>query len=277
MLEKILSALDLTAEQIRIYMILLNSGTVTAGTLAKKTAMARPTLYDMLRKMRDKGIVVQSMKQGVRSFQAESPKKLDHLLQGRIKELQEQHTRLRIIMPALEAKRAQQVLKPRFQMFDGIEGVKNVVMDILMYPGIETYSFWSIKSAMELLTPEFFRFHNIERIRNKTFVKAIWPHSHTANIRRFPFLGGGKGFYRDIRVAPQEVDSSMGYWVYGDKTAMLSSSRECYGFIIESAEFADMLKKQHAILWKMSKPLLTDPENVKQFLESMMSGSLRRN
>jgi len=266
MLQKILASLDLNIDERKIYLQLLHGGATGAGDLAQKLGMARPTLYDILRKLRDKGIVAQSLKHGVRHYYAESPQKLDHMLQQRIKELQERQQQLQSLLPSLEARRLKQAIPPRFQFFDGVDGVRNVIMDMLLYRDIKTYAFWSIKAAMALLTPEFFRFHNIERIRSRIHVQAIWPHSQTVNIRRYPFLGGGQGFHREIRIAPPDVDASMGYWVYGDKVAFLSSTRECYGFIVESSECAEMMIRQHQLIWKMSQRLATNPEDVRGFL-----------
>jgi sugar-specific transcriptional regulator TrmB len=79
MLEKILSGLDLNNDEIKIYLNLLESGTITAGNLAKKIGMPRATLYDVLKKMTDKGVINRTLKQGVRSFTAAAPEKLDQL------------------------------------------------------------------------------------------------------------------------------------------------------------------------------------------------------
>ena len=269
MLEKILSALDLGVEERKIYRHLLNEGETTAGELARKIGMARPTLYDLLRKMRDKGVVGQSMRHGVRSYEAEAPYKLNHMLDTKIKTLQEQQTQFQNLLPLLEARRNKQFLAPRYHFFDGVDGLKNVIMDMLLYRDLTTYAFWSIKAAMTLLTPDFFCFHNTERIRNRLFVRAIWPGNQTVNIRRYPFLGGGEGFYREIRIAPPEVDSHMGYWIYGNKVAFLSSTRECYGWIIESAECAEMMTKQHQFLWKSCQKMATNPEDVREFLKTL--------
>ena len=266
MLEKILNSLGLSRDESKIYMRLLKHGASGAGDLAQKLGMARPTLYDLLRKLRDKGIIAQSLYRGVRRYYAEPPQKLDALLLSRIKNMQDNQQQLQAMLPKLETYRSKEALPPRFQYFDGVDGVKNVIMDMLLYRDMPTYAFWSIKSAMSLLSPDFFRFHNTERIRNRLAVQAIWPHSQTVNIKRYPYLGGGKGFYREIRIAPPDVDSSMGYWIYGDKVAFLSSTRECYGFIVESAECATMMTKQHQVLWKLSRPFETDPDDVKAFL-----------
>ena len=182
MLEKILSALDLGVEERKIYRHLLNEGETTAGELARKIGMARPTLYDLLRKMRDKGVVGQSMRHGVRSYEAEAPYKLNHMLDTKIKTLQEQQTQFQNLLPLLEARRNKQFLAPRYHFFDGVDGLKNVIMDMLLYRDLTTYAFWSIKAAMTLLTPDFFCFHNTERIRNRLLTSGAIPFWAAAKV-----------------------------------------------------------------------------------------------
>lgn len=61
----------------------------------------------------------------------------------------------------------------------------------------------------------------------------------------------------------------MGYWIYGNKVAFISSRKESFGFIIESAELATMLRTQFEVLWKASKPITVDPKDTNLFLEEL--------
>ncbi len=79
MLEDTLSGLGLSREEVQIYVALLESGQSTAGELAKRLGMARPTLYGILQRMTDKGIIIRSLRQGVRSFSAAEPESLDQI------------------------------------------------------------------------------------------------------------------------------------------------------------------------------------------------------
>jgi hypothetical protein len=74
-----------------------------------------------------------------------------------------------------------------------------------------------------------------------------------------------------VRLAPKEIDFSMGYWIYKNKVAMLSSTRERIGFIIESEEMIEMLKTQWKFIWAQSKPYKSRPEDYKDFLKSILS------
>ena len=269
MLEKTLSGLDLNNDEIKIYLNLLESGTITAGNLSKKIGMPRATLYDVLKKMTDKGVINRTLKQGVRSFTAAAPEKLDQLFKKRIEDLEGQRNSYQKILPDLIGKMGLSMASPKFQVFEGVEGVQHVLKDMLMYRDCETLAFWPIKAMMEMLTPEFFRYHNKERIKNNLYTRAIWPEDEVVDVRKNPFLGMGKDFKREIRIAPTDVSFTMGYWAYRNKVAFLSSKAESYGFIIESQELVTMLKASFEVVWKISKKLEVDPKYTKPFIDEI--------
>ena len=79
-------------------------------------------------------------------------------------------------------------------------------------------------------------------------------------------MGWGAKFKREIRIAPKEAQFSLGYWIYGNKVAFLSSRQENYGFIIQSGELVETLLAQFELLWKISKPLKFDMKNSDSFI-----------
>lgn len=269
MLEQILAALELSPDEARLYVRLLESGPSTAGALAKKTGLRRPTTYNFLGRMRDKGTVSQTLRHGVRLFQAEPPHKLEQALEKRMRDLGQRQKELRRLMPELEQRMGNRFLPPKFQIFEGTESLRNVLMDVLLYRDMETWSFWPAQAAIDALSEDFVRFHNIERIRNHLSIKGIWPRNQAVDLKRYPFMGSGPEFYREVRLAPPEVDFSMSYWVYASKVAFLSSRRECYGFVVESSEMAELLKTQHHFIWNHSTPLAVNPEHLRAFLQSL--------
>jgi isopropylmalate/homocitrate/citramalate synthase len=88
-------------------------------------------------------------------------------------------------------------------------------------------------------------------------------------IKNHPYFGSGKEFKREIKIAPKEIDFTMGYWIYGNKTVFISSQKESFGFILESVEFAQMLKAQFKVMWQMSKTLAINPDDVKSFVTEL--------
>lgn len=269
MIHSILESIDLSAEQSRIYAQLLEKGAMTAGHLAKTTGLSRPSVYDHLKQLQTIGLAKPSTRLGVKSFYAAPPEQIGTLLDSRLKALEKQKSAFETLLPQLTKLGQGGFAAPQFQTFEGPEGIKHVLMDMLMYRDMETRSFWPIQTMVAILSPEFFHHHNKLRLENNLSVKAIWPLKKSVPLKNLPLLNEGKGFLRDIRLAPEMADMQMGYWIYGTKTAFLSSGGNGFGFIVESAEFAQMMTIQHEMVWKSSRKLPIDPERVQPFLREI--------
>jgi sugar-specific transcriptional regulator TrmB len=267
MIHTVLEKLGINDEEVRAFLFLLENGEQTAGNLAKKTGISRPSLYGFLRKLEQKGLVIESQRNGVKTFLANSEAKLKSLLDDRIKDLEKGKLEFEKIFSQI--KEGGLNGGPQFQFFEGKEGVQHVLRDVLLYRNIETRSYWPIKSMLEILGEDFFSRLNQERIRRKIYVRGIWPERQKVDLKNHPYMGVGENFFREIRIAPKEVDFLMGYWIYENKVAFISSKKESFGFIIESREFVEMLSSQFEVIWKLSKTMPSEPEYTNEFLKTI--------
>lgn len=259
MLEPLLSRLGLDDGEIKTYITLLETGPTTAGALAKSSGIIRVTQYVLLKRLIENGFVLQSLKNSIKLFTALHPDKVASLYEDKIKLLQNDYQQYKKLLPDLKSNHADKLLVPKFQIFEGVEGLKNVLKDMLLYKNLETQAYWPIKKMVDMLSPDFFRYHNEERIKNNLYTRAIWPKSQAVEIKSHPYLGVGEKFKREIRLAPSEINFTMGYWIYGNKVAFLSSRRESFGYILESSELAEMLLSQFEVIWRISKPIKSEP------------------
>lgn len=268
-MQNVLTALGISEEETETYLSLLEAGESTASVLAKQLGIPRPSVYGFLKRLRDKGLVRESQKSGVARFAAENPEKINILFERQKESLAVAQEAYKKSLPELSTKHATKFINPRLQLFEGTEGLKKVLNDMLLYRDMETQAFWPIKKMIDVLGPDFFRYLNKERIKSNLYTRAIWPEREVVDVKVHPYLGVGKEFKREIRIAPKEVNFSMGYWIYGHKAAFISSRKESFGFILESAEFVEMLLAQFEVLWRMSKPLKVSPADTKSFLEEL--------
>jgi predicted transcriptional regulator len=269
MIESILSSLGFSQDESRTYLALLESGPITAGNLSKRTGIPRASLYGFLARLIDRGATTETLKNGVKLFVAEEPETITKLFRDKIDELQHYKAAYEQIIPDLQKNMRLDFIRPRFELFEGREGVQNVLKDMLLYNGMETQSFWPAQDMIDIVTPEFFRYHNTIRTQNKISVRALWLQSKLIDLKTYPFMAGGREFLREIRVAPENMDFTMGYWIYKNKVAFLSPQREGFGFIIESREFVEMQKAQFEILWALSKALPSENPQTTGFIRSM--------
>jgi sugar-specific transcriptional regulator TrmB len=267
MIEDILKKLDLREEEIKAFIFLLGNGAQTAGDLAKKTGISRPSLYGFMRKLQKMELVIESQKNGIKIFIASSKEKVSSLFDAKIVELEKGKFSIEKVYN--EVIKVGATVSPKFQLFEGKEGMKLVLKDMLLYRDIETKSYWPIKAMIEILSEDFFKTLNKERIKRRLTTRAIWPQNQVVDIKRYPYLGTGVKFLREIRIAPKDIGFSMGYWIYGNKVAFISSKKEAFGFIIESKELVEMLSSQFEVMWKLSKPIKTKDTDGIDFLNEI--------
>ncbi len=265
-IQKLTKHFDCSEEERVALQHLIAEGEQTVFSLSKFTQIKRTTLYGVLEKLLHKGLVVQINKGGAQRFAIATKEKIEKLLSEKIDEISIVKGTLSQMIENIKTNST----APELQVYEGVEGVKHILRDLTLRSNIETEAFWPIKKMLETLSPEYFEQLNKERIKRNIYTRAIWPQSQIVDTKKFPYLGSGEEFLRDVRVAPKQIDFSMGYWIYGDSVAMLSSKKEMFGFIIRSAEFADMMRKQFNLVWGLSRPFKqkTSPE-VEDFLKTV--------
>ncbi len=267
MIEELLQTLGFSEDEARLYLALWESGPMTAGRIAQKHGVARSSLYGVLDRLVQKGIVKWEEGGGsVRRYHAEQPGAIKDIFSKRRQELEVAQNRFNDLLPQLYQKSKSDAAAPRLTVYQGKMQLQNILSDMFTYRDVETLSLWPIKKMVEILGADFFRQHNIARIRHRLFTRAIWPAAHVVDIAKHPYLGSGAGFQREVRIAPPEMDFTMGYWIFGTQVAVLSSMEECFGFVLESREFSNMLRVQHQAVWALSQPLIVPPKAVATWL-----------
>lgn len=267
MIDKTLEKLGLKDEEIKTFLYLLENGEQTAGNLAKKTGLSRPSLYGFLKKLQKNGLVIESQKNGIKTFLTCPEERIKNILDEKIIELEKGKNEIHNFFSELQ--KGNIITSPKFQFFEGKSGIQHLLRDIFLYHNIETKTYWPIKAMIDLLGEEFFINLNKERIKRGIYNRAIWPQGQTVDIKNHPYLGVGANFLREIRLAPKEVEFSMGYWIYEDKVVFVSSKKESFGFIIESKEFVEMLSSQFEMIWKNSKTISVPDAYTNKFLADM--------
>lgn len=267
MLDRIFAKLEINSLESRTYLALLEAGPSTAGRLAQALNVPRSTLYGFLAKLVSSGLAILTEESGIKLWTAQAPEKIARLLNNKTLEWQEAAETFQRLMPELEARKAKDFITPRFSFYEGVEGVRNILEDVLLYRDSVTQCFWPAKDMMEILGYDYMADHNARRIRQNLHIQSIWPSDKMVDIHKNIFLGVGSDFKREIRQAPPGVTCSMGYWAYSNKVGFISSRRECFGFIVESMELREMLRTQFQVLWAMSQPVTVDRKITGRFIK----------
>lgn len=270
MLADIFETLGFREEEAKTYLALLESGPKTAGDLAKITGQPRPTVYGYLEKLAGSYLVAQAAQGGVKVFSAEPPSRIRALYRRKIMDMRRAEQSLDHILPELESMAGLNLLRPRMSFFEGPAALEAALEDILrLPPASQTLAFWPIRAALEATSPGFYSRFTTARIRKDIHVQGIWPRGFGADIAAHPYLGWGPDFKRELRYAPLSASFTLGYWVYGSRVLFLSSRAQTYGFVMDSAELADLMTTQHQLIWGLSEPVPFDKSFVQGYLKGL--------
>lgn len=251
--KKLLGLFGLRDVEVIIYEELFAGGMLAASDLAKRVGVSRTSVYDLLERLIEVGLVTEALQGGVKKFVVQPPSKIQLLITEKEKELVEAKQVVSGLQDVYERKRIS--VKPRLQLFEGRAELQQMMKDLLLYRDITVRACWPVSKMMKLLSPEFMtEFHKERAARNIT-LHVIWPFTQLSTLKSNPTLNSSLGLKREARVAPREVDFSLGYSIYKNTVRFISSSDENFGFLVDSVELARMMQMQFDVLWKISKQL----------------------
>ena len=164
-IKKTLSILNLKEIEIEIYLLLLENKVMRAGEIAKKVSISRASVYDLLKRLIAKGLVIETRESGVKKFVVESPQKLELLIKDKEKEINSAKLGLADLQKIYKEKSAG--FKPRLQIYEGEKELEQMMKDMLLHRDITVYAYWPIKRVMQLLSQDFLiKFHKERVERN---------------------------------------------------------------------------------------------------------------
>jgi len=230
--EEVLRELNFSEKEINVYLAL------SVNQISKKSNLNRVTTYDVLEYLLEKGRVNYFIKSGVKYFEAVDPSKL-------LDELKEKQEKLQQILPKLESIKQTLKEKPRIEQYEGIEGLKSIMNDILK----EKKESWFLSDVDLIESLEFYFPHFIkEKRRQKIFSKVISsPSAYMKEYKR-------KSPKKFVRVKFIDIPLKVTKIIYGNKVAVLTfEEKNSIGIIIENKEIADAEREQFKLLWKIAK------------------------
>jgi len=171
----ILKQLGFSEKEIKVYLSLLKNGPSSVRTLAQASGINRGTTYDILKSLKENGLVSYYHKDTKQFFVAEDPSALNKNLEHRIDNLEEVREHLSNAIPELKSLFNEAGEKPVVKYYEGFGGIKTVLCDVLEtaeQSKEKLYYVFSSDAIREYLYKAFPSFTK-ERIRKKIKVKSV--------------------------------------------------------------------------------------------------------
>ncbi len=234
---KFLEDLGLSNTEAKVYLALLELGSVTANKIAEKSGIHRRTVYDVLEILIEKGIVSFFIEANKKYYQTENPSRFLELIEERKKEFQN-------ILPVLLKKRESSNNISEISVYRGKKGLINIYEMMLKSKII--YSFGSSGKFKETLG-EIYHDRWIERLRNN---RCCFRSIQSISIKE-------KEKYPKevvIRYLDEKFISPSSTTIWGDYVFIQIFSEQPSGVLIKSKEVAESYLRYFELLWKQAKP-----------------------
>ncbi len=174
--ESLFAAVGISLKEAKVYLSLVKEGPSSIRQLAVATGLNRGTVYDALKVLQPNGLVRFYNAETRQYFVAEPPKRLEEIAQEKAEGLKQVTAEIGTIVSQLEAMYDGGDKEPIARMFEGAEGVRAILEDVLMTMERETdpeyyvYSSSSVRIAgLYSMFPDFTK----NRLDKKIFVKNI--------------------------------------------------------------------------------------------------------
>lgn len=242
-IEDILKELDIPYPARKVYGELLSLGNTSARKLSDNLGMTRPSVYDQLNLLIKGGLVVEFENENKKEFRVENVERLSILLLEKISRLKDQEKALKRELPKL--KKEAKNIEPRVKFYSGQESFRQVLTDILWYENSEILVMWPYGDMNEVIGEEYLKTFTKRRLHAGITVKSIWARGKNTYVEKIPG--------ETTRVAPPGMNWHMGYIIYGEKVAFISSRYESFAFVVASRDFSELKRAEFEQIWKVSK------------------------
>lgn len=175
MIKQLLKQLDWSEKEISVYLTLLRLGPSSVRKIATESDVNRGTTYDVLKALQQRGIVTFYEKTAKQFFVAEDPAHILRDLKQQELKIQENQKQLEQALPEMRAISNTGTNKPVSTLYEGLEGVKYILDDVLTKTAESqektyyAYSAISPRSAIYSAAPHFTK----ERIKQNIKTKVI--------------------------------------------------------------------------------------------------------
>ena len=233
---KILEDTGLTPKEVDVYLALITSDQASIADIMNKAKVSRKSIYEILQKLLDKGLVSYTIKDNKKQYTAATPERFIDLLK-------EKEANLETILPELLRKHKESEEETSVKVYIGKEGMKTITNNLLKV-GKPIYAQVGRELVLDLLKyylPQFIK----KRVEQKIPAKMIYSESVRKRKLKIPLT--------ELRYVPNESASPISIIIYGENVNLLIFSENPIAIHMKSKEIAHSFMNYFNLMWSIAK------------------------
>lgn len=241
--KEILQELGLSEAEAKVYLALLESGSTLVGQIIKKTELHRGTTYQILQRLKEKGLVSSIVKGKKQHFEAANPERL-------LDVLKERQIKLNSILPSLKDKLKASKEKQEVTVYYGVKGIRSVLDKMLEELGTnETYYDFGVSGLFKTIMGGYWDLWQKRKKKNKIKSQVIFTEELKKNDPQLL-----KDYCGQARFYPKEHSSMTDTMIYKDTVLLLIwTAKPPVAIVIKNKDNANSYKNQFNLMWKLAK------------------------
>ncbi|MCK5334095.1 MAG: hypothetical protein KAJ24_06270 [Candidatus Aenigmarchaeota archaeon] len=233
---KILEDIGLTPKEVDVYLALISLDAASISEIRSKANVSRKSIYEILQKLLDKGLVSYIVKDNKKQYMAATPERFIELLK-------EKEANLETILPELLRKHKESEEETSIRVYVGKEGMKTITNNILKVekPLYALVGRELILDSLKYYAPQFIK----KRINQKIHAKLVYDESVRKRKIKIPLT--------EIRYVPNESASPISIIIYGDNLNLLIFTENPIAIHMKSKEIAQSFMNYFNVMWSIAK------------------------
>lgn len=242
-----LKNLELTAEEIQVYLASLEAGNSTVLTLAQDTGIPRTTVYLLVESLEKKGLLILTILGKKKHYVPASPQELVTLAQKKQEQYKQTAKELEKNIPELQALYNLKHESPKIRYYEGTEGIKKIYEETLSVEKI--YVHCMTQEAHEIMG-SYLDTYFTRVIRKMIYTQEIVSDSQLDREYQKEYTTSRN----EIICIPQKYITNTDYMIYGNCVSFITyKDKNPVGVVIEDPEIAHFERIKFTLLWKMIK------------------------
>ena len=246
--EEAIKSLGFSDKEAKVYLALLKMGIGSAISVARHAEVKRPTAYVILDELIQKGAVIVVPRSKKKLYRSIPPQNLFEMYEERFK-------KAKGVLPEIQAVSKQESYKPQVLLYEGIEGIKEVLnYKLKSLAGKEIKGFYA-KTTSEIMKKfDDYREYNESLLKNNITMKGISPKDPSLD----EFRKRDKEFGRVFKEIPSDKYSSDIAIEICDTFVRFFDPVNLQGLIIENPAIAKTLLQVFNIVWELTNTTTID-------------------